>query len=850
MIDTTAIKAAAAGRWVEILQNLGGCPAEVLDGKHHPCPKCGGKNRFRVLDAAVGAVFCNQCFSENCGDGLAALGWLRDWEFRQTVAELTNYLAVNGDGDGRGPSKAKKPATIYRTARAALEALVGQYGNPSKIWRYDDAVGEMLGGVIRWDSPDGKKILPISSDGQGGWTISGMATPRPLYGLPQLAAAKVIYVVEGEKAADAAKSIGLTATTSPHGSKSAGKADWSPLAGKQVVIVPDRDADGEHYAADVTEIVTALKPPATVKIVRLPDLPVAGDIVDWIDAQGDAAEPEELRRQIEGLGDTTPLEPGKNIGSVAVATAIKAADRPIRPKASASAILPWRPFPVDALPEPIRGFVTAGAKALGCDPVMIALPLLVALASAIGATRRIRLKATWTEPAVLWGAVVAESGTSKSPAQGQALGFLRRLQTWKHQEYSGLLQQHERDSVLYEADLAQWKRTGRKAGEPPPEKPPEPIVPRYIVNDITIEALAERLKDSPRGLLVDCDELAGWLRSFDQYRKGHGADAARWLSIHRAESLTVDRKTGGVKTIFVPRAAVSIIGGIQPRTLSRHLGVEHIENGLLARLLVVDPPRVIKRWSEATVAPQLVQAVERLFGRLLALDFGLDENNNPAPIDLPLTPDGKAAWVPFYNQHAQEQVGFTGDLAAAYSKLEAYAARMAMVVHLVRWAGDDPTLGSPDAIDGWSVNVGVTLTRWFAHEAERLYGMLGESDEDRDQRRLVELIERKDGSVTPRDLMRSSSRYPVAEDAEAALGKLVKLGIGQWEPVDHAGGRGRPTMRFRLTHGTDTDTNTAKPEENTNCVSVSAVSEAENIEPIDASLAAAATDDPDEWVDL
>jgi len=146
--------------------------------------------------------------------------------------------------------------------------------------------------------------------------------------------------------------------------------------------------------------------------------------------------------------------------------------------------------------------------------------------------------------------------------------------------------------------------------------------------------------------------------------------------------------------------------------------------------------------------------------------------------------------------------------------------------------------------------VGVTLTRWFAHEAERLYGMLGESDEDRDQRRLVELIERKDGSVTPRDLMRSSSRYPVAEDAEAALGKLVKLGIGQWEPVDHAGGRGRPTMRFRLTHGTDTDTNTAKPEENTNCVSVSAVSEAENIEPIDASLAAAATDDPDEWVDL
>ena len=80
------------------------------------------------------------------------------------------------------------------------------------------------------------------------------------------------------------------------------------------------------------------------------------------------------------------------------------------------------PFPVDALPEPIRGFVAAGAKAIGCDASFIALPLLTAMAAAIGNTRRIQLKRGWTAPAILWVAIVGESGTAKTPAFKLACG--------------------------------------------------------------------------------------------------------------------------------------------------------------------------------------------------------------------------------------------------------------------------------------------------------------------------------------------------------------------------------------------------------------------------------------------
>ena len=50
-IDVAALKQQAAGRWPELLTALGGVGAELLDGKNHSCPKCGGKDRFRLIDA-------------------------------------------------------------------------------------------------------------------------------------------------------------------------------------------------------------------------------------------------------------------------------------------------------------------------------------------------------------------------------------------------------------------------------------------------------------------------------------------------------------------------------------------------------------------------------------------------------------------------------------------------------------------------------------------------------------------------------------------------------------------------------------------------------------------------------
>ena len=68
-----------------------------------------------------------------------------------------------------------------------------------------------------------------------------------------------MVICEGEKAADAATRLlpGFVAVTSPNGSKSAGKADWSPLRGRAVTVWPDADAAGLEYARQVAKLATA-----------------------------------------------------------------------------------------------------------------------------------------------------------------------------------------------------------------------------------------------------------------------------------------------------------------------------------------------------------------------------------------------------------------------------------------------------------------------------------------------------------------------------------------------------------------------------------------------------------------
>lgn len=168
-----------------------------------------------------------------------------------------------------------------------------KYGAPVAKWPYHDAAGRLVAYAARVEfvGKDGqreKDVLPITWCRIGGeccaWRARALPAPRTLYRLPQLVAdpAAPVIVTEGEKKADLAPSLfpGHVATTSMGGASAARQSDWSPLAGRKVIIWPDHDEPGRQYADDVAALATAAGA-ASVAIVPVPaEWPVGWDIAD------------------------------------------------------------------------------------------------------------------------------------------------------------------------------------------------------------------------------------------------------------------------------------------------------------------------------------------------------------------------------------------------------------------------------------------------------------------------------------------------------------------------------------------------------------------------------------------
>jgi hypothetical protein len=474
--------------------------------------------------------------------------------------------------------------------------------------------------------------------------------------------------------------------------------------------------------------------------------------------------------------------------------------------------LTWKPFPVDALPEPLSSFVRDNAKAISCDAAFVALPTLAVVAACIGNTCRVLLKKGWTEAAVLWLATVGESGSLKSPSLRPALKPLYRIHQQEqtalyriHQQEQTAYQQavkvYELELVRHELEVAAWKRS-KGAGDPP-LAPEPPQARRLMVSDVTVEALAPLLQANPRGLLLVRDELAAWIGGFDRYAGGKGADGPAWLSMYDAGPILVDRKSGEPKSIFVPAAAVGVVGTIQPATLRRVFTPEYRENGTLARMLLAAPPNRPALWTDEEVGEEVEQKFAHVVETLLQLVPGVDDDGNPRPRLIPLNPEAKAAFVTWHDTHARELTVVSGDLAASYSKLKGACARFALIFHAVRVAAGDPSVDAA-CIDIVSLRSAIELAEWFKHEARRIYAMLAEDEATRVDRQNLDQLKRYGGCVSVREWQRMRSHHTAA-DAEAELNQWVQEGLGAWDTPKPDPRGGRPTKVFHMADVTDTD---------------------------------------------
>lgn len=246
--------------------------------------------------------------------------------------------------------------------------------------------------------------------------------------------------------------------------------------------------------------------------------------------------------------------------------------------------IPVPPMRREMLPDIIADYAFDQAELVGVEAGMIAMPALVACASALHDGVQLQVKRHeqgWRESARLWCAVVGNPSIKKSPSIKRATSRIRKIDSDMHDTNDKAMAKHLAEMEAYKEAKKEAKKTGESV-----KTPEQPQRERMVVEDVTVEALSEVLKDNARGVLCLQDELSGWFGSMDAYSGGKagGKDRAHWLEAYNGGGRVVDRVMRG--NLKIPNWSVCMIGGIQPDAI-RRIAQNMTDDGLMQRFMIV-----------------------------------------------------------------------------------------------------------------------------------------------------------------------------------------------------------------------------------------------------------------------
>jgi hypothetical protein len=175
-----------------------------------------------------------------------------------------------------------------------------------------------------------------------------------------------------------------------------------------------------------------------------------------------------------------------------------------------------------------------------CPPDFVAVASMAALGSALGRKIGIRPEqyTNWLEVPNLWACIVGRPGGMKSPAMGEALKPLQRLEVKAREENDLAMKAHAAAVEIFEIKKAHAQKKAKAALDKGQDisdildldAPEKPALKRYIVNDCTYEALGEILSANPNGVLAARDELVSLLKTLDreEYAAARGFFLTAW----------------------------------------------------------------------------------------------------------------------------------------------------------------------------------------------------------------------------------------------------------------------------------------------------------------------------------
>lgn len=473
----------------------------------------------------------------------------------------------------------------------------------------------------------------------------------------------------------------------------------------------------------------------------------------------------------------------------------------------------------EMLPEPLRDWIADSSECIGAAPEYMAVAALIGLASLVGRKVRIRPRAhgDWSVTCNLFGMIVGRPGVKKSPAMEAGLSPLNKLSALAMSSHEAEISEFEVSRAVDEATSKGAKTRLEQAAKKATANRSEleelarlsqaasdataPTLKRYIINDASIEATGERLRENPNGLLTARDELTGFLRGLE--RQGHEQDQAFYLEAWNGNGITFTYDRIGRGTITIPGPCVSLLGTIQPGPLSRYIrnvsGDDRQRDGFISRfqMLVYPDPIPYKRVDRRPDH----DARDRAFRVFKELD-----NLTPEASGAQLDNYGEVYFLRFDSEaqgifdqwidalEMRLQIGqMSGLMEEHLSKFRSLFPSIALVFHLVSVADGS---AKPGPVSG---HAAVSAGQWCSFlemHARRIYQAAFDGDTETAQM-LAERLDRLPEPFTAREIQQKNWQgLKTGDEIAAALNLLEGAEWIASEDVQAGSAGGRPSTRY------------------------------------------------------
>lgn len=360
---------------------------------------------------------------------------------------------------------------------------------------------------------------------------------------------------------------------------------------------------------------------------------------------------------------------------------------------------PTPPLPIEGMPEFIRHFITCMSGIYRTSSDYWAGAVIMATALAVG--DKMELATKYRNNAVLWGMFVGDVSNGKTEPLDACLRYFRR---------------HDAKSIKHhDLNLAEYERVKgltrqERENEGIDEMPPRPQCFQYLLTDTTAEGMADAHKVNTRGILINRDELKGWIDDFGRYSKS--GEQSNMLSMWSQKGVTYNRKTSGILNIDKP--VILVAGGIHRELLFTLANDNRAENGFLARMVAFFPDHTEKQlYCNEIPDPALLDS----FDDFIKILSDLEEQKT-----LVLTDATAKLYEAFYNDNVKIiNAEPTAYLKGVYGKLDIIVLRIAIVLRAMNFALEG--IASPGILPR-EMEAAIQITEYFRATALKVYNQI------------------------------------------------------------------------------------------------------------------------------